>query len=428
MVRLGAREVARLEVRVPGETLHLVFAAGLGVGLLDAAGRARLREAMRGAPVSPAQARWRARFEGGEVRPGARAVDLHHGERSARVECGRGEDLVWTEGAPASPLEPVTREALEARAPTILESLARAGVAGRRDRLRRALAKAVARVGRRVAAVKADLERTNAADAMALRAHLFVAAAGAAPRGAARLEAVDWSTGEPVAAELPIDPARGAREQIDGMFRRARRLKEGARIAERRLADAQGALAGLESALAGLGAPEPDFDALEARARDAAPRDFKLSEGSAAQPAGGGRARRGATRLPYRTFAGGSGSLVLVGRGAADNDALSLHVARPHDLWLHAKDRNGAHVIVPLDRGASCPPDLLVEAAHLAAHFSDARDERVVDIQYTPRRYLRKPRGSGPGFVVVEREKVLVLRREDAILRRLLEAERLPDA
>ncbi|HEX4446537.1 MAG TPA: NFACT RNA binding domain-containing protein, partial [Polyangiaceae bacterium] len=115
---------------------------------------------------------------------------------------------------------------------------------------------------------------------------------------------------------------------------------------------------------------------------------------------------------------------ILVGRGAADNDALTLRVARAHDLWLHAKEHTGAHVIVALDRGASCPPELLVEAAHLAAHFSDARDETIVDVQYTPRRYVRKPRGTPPGLVVVEREKVIVLRRDESTLRRLLAGEK----
>ena len=80
-------------------------------------------------------------------------------------------------------------------------------------------------------------------------------------------------------------------------------------------------------------------------------------------------------------------------------------------------------MVVALEKGASCPPELLVEAAHLAAHFSEARDERIVDVQYTPRRYLRKPRGEAPGLVIVLREKVLVLRREEAVVRRLLEGE-----
>jgi predicted ribosome quality control (RQC) complex YloA/Tae2 family protein len=78
---------------------------------------------------------------------------------------------------------------------------------------------------------------------------------------------------------------------------------------------------------------------------------------------------------------------------------------------------------VPLDKGASCPGDLLVEAAHLAAHFSEARGQDVVEVQYTPRRYLRKPKGSAPGRVVVDREKVLVLRLQPELLRKLLERE-----
>jgi predicted ribosome quality control (RQC) complex YloA/Tae2 family protein len=82
-------------------------------------------------------------------------------------------------------------------------------------------------------------------------------------------------------------------------------------------------------------------------------------------------------------------------------------------------------VIVPVERGQSCPAEDLVDAAHLAAHFSDARDERAVDVQYTPKRHLRKPKGSPVGFVLVDREKVLALRLDAALLRALLEREEL---
>ena len=126
---------------------------------------------------------------------------------------------------------------------------------------------------------------------------------------------------------------------------------------------------------------------------------------------------------PYRAFASAGGARILVGRGAEKNDALTFHVARPHDLWLHAKNRTGAHVVPPLDNRASCPADVLVEAAHLAAHFSDAREEDLVEIQHTPRRYVRKPRKSPAGLVVVDREKVMLLRRRPEVLRGLLERE-----
>jgi len=420
IARLGEREVALLEVRVPGETLHVVGAAGLGVGLLDEVGHRQLRETMKGLPAAPAQAFWRSRFEGARVRASQKGLEIAREGRSVVADFGRGVAVTLAEGAlPEGATE--GRAALEERGHGLVEALARAGDGDRRELLRKALGKAIARVARRVTAVEGDLARTETADDLARRAQLFVVAAASAPRGAQKLEAVDWSSGKAQTIALALDPARGAREQIDGLFKRARRLKEGARIARERLAEARKAQAGLEAALAALGEAGANLEALEGRARAAAPRDFK-----AGPEAGGGRAKGGrpAPRVPYRTFAGASGAVILVGRGAADNDALTLHVGRPHDLWLHAKDRTGAHVIVPLEKNASCPPELFVEAAHLAAHFSDAREETVVDVQYTPRRYLRKPKGSPPGTVIVDREKVLVLRKDEGVLRRLLEGER----
>jgi hypothetical protein len=425
--RLGDRQVALLDVRAPGETVRVVCAAGMGVGIVDAERRDRLREALRGAPVAPAQALWRARFEGARVRASAGALEVSRADRRVRVDCGGRGQLELTlvpDGAIAGG-DLAERGALEEKGAAIAAALAGLGVASRRDALRRALSKSIARVSRRIDAVRGDLARTETADALAQRAQLFVAAAATAPRGADRLQAVDWSTGEAVPIEMPLDPSRGARDQIDALFRRARRLKEGARIGRSRLDEALAARGGLEAAIADLGGRDADLDAIEARARTAAPRDFKMSGApSGGAPRDRSRKSQGAEpRRPYRAFAGASGTRILVGRGAADNDALTLHVARPHDLWLHAKDRTGAHVIVPLPKGASCPAELLVEAAHLAAHFSDARDDAVVDVQYTPRRYLRKPRGSAPGAVIVDREKVMALRRDDAVLRRLLESE-----
>jgi predicted ribosome quality control (RQC) complex YloA/Tae2 family protein len=134
--------------------------------------------------------------------------------------------------------------------------------------------------------------------------------------------------------------------------------------------------------------------------------------------------RQAGVRLPYREFMTGDSSAVLVGRGAADNDRLTLRVARPHDLWLHARGVTGAHVVVRLAKGKSCSPDALVDAATLAAHFSDLRGESVVDVLYTPRRFVHKRKGSPVGSVTLEREKVMPVRIEAARLQRLLENEK----
>ena len=85
-------------------------------------------------------------------------------------------------------------------------------------------------------------------------------------------------------------------------------------------------------------------------------------------------------------------------------------------------------MIVPIAKNKSCPAELLIDAAHLAAHFSDARGESVVEITTAPRKWVRKPRGAAPGAVVVERERVITLRLEPDRLRALLAGEVVPGA
>jgi predicted ribosome quality control (RQC) complex YloA/Tae2 family protein len=290
--------------------------------------------------------------------------------------------------------------------------------------LRRAIAKTATRIERRAAAVQGDLAQADEAEAAAERARLFVAEAARAARGTRVLAVTDWSTGEARSIEMPLDPAKSAKEQLDAVFRRARRMKDGRAVARKRLEQARSTLQTLATIASELEvAAAADVPALQARAIAAAPRDFKPIAPAAAGTAPRRRAMQ-EPAPPYRLFTGADGSTILVGRGAAHNDELTLHVARPRDLWLHTKSVPGAHVIVRLAKGATPTSETLVDAAHLAAHFSDARDETVVEIQYVQRRYVRKPRGSAPGAVVVDREKVIVLRKQEAVLRRLLDGER----
>ena len=434
--------VAVLRLRAPGETSYLILVAGRrgrAVGLL--ASRPWKGAGLPGGSLPDGERlRFRARLEGARVEAlGPRRILLRKGEARFALEAGAGEGArVTLREVPAE--EPLADdearagddsdagddEALRAAGERIARELGEDALATRRQELGRAMAKARARVERRVEAVRADLGRIGEADALAARATAFVAEASRAPRGATRLTVTDWSTGEPRPLELSLDPARPAREQIDAMFKRSRRLKLGAAIARRRLDEASQAAARLDAVAARLGAVTAlaEVEALAVEARAAAPRDFALAARSGG---GGGKAAAGGAKAapsrPFRLYRDAAGERILVGRGAAHNDALTFHHARPHDLWLHAKGRTGAHVIVPLEKGHTCPADRLVDAAHLAAHFSEAREEAIVEVQHTERRYLRKPRGSAPGLVVVDREKVLVLRVERERIARLLAAE-----
>ncbi len=284
-----------------------------------------------------------------------------------------------------------------------------------------ALERAIRKICRRVDAVKGDLRKIDQADELIARATLLSTHAHGSKRGAKELSVDDWSTGERVERVIPLDPAKTAREQADALFHRAKRMKRGRVVAEDRLAKAERTLEALRTLLseAGTCEDEEQLHSCEQRAILLGALDPPTPVRAVPKESG--------ERLPYRTFRSGEHT-ILVGRGAKDNDMLTTRVARPQDLFLHVKGTPGAHVIVPLQKGASCPAEVLIDAAHLAAHYSDARGEAVVDIVYVPRRYVRKRRGSPAGSVSLDREKVLVLRVETARLQKLLAAADGPGA
>ncbi len=101
------------------------------------------------------------------------------------------------------------------------------------------------------------------------------------------------------------------------------------------------------------------------------------------------------------------GFRVVVGRSAQENDVLLRRAGRD-DLWLHARDVPGAHVIIRRG-GRPVPEEVLRRAAEFAAWFSRARGELKVPVSYTEVRYVKKPRGAPPGTVTLVHEHVIVV-------------------
>src|SRR4029077_12297780 len=96
---------------------------------------------------------------------------------------------------------------------------------------------------------------------------------------------------------------------------------------------------------------------------------------------------------------------LLVGRGARENHRLTFTVARPEDLWLHAREVPGAHVIVKDPEGRAGAADLR-EAAEVAAFFSEASGESQVDVHVTRRKHVKPARG-GAGRVLLGHTETL---------------------
>lgn len=112
--------------------------------------------------------------------------------------------------------------------------------------------------------------------------------------------------------------------------------------------------------------------------------------------------------LPYRPYEF-RGFQILVGKGASQNDALLRYHAHKDDLWLHAKDVSGSHVLLKKKAGQSFPTDVKEKAASLAAWYSKRKNDTLCPVICTPRKWVRKPKGAAPGAVTLEKEEQVLL-------------------
>lgn len=114
------------------------------------------------------------------------------------------------------------------------------------------------------------------------------------------------------------------------------------------------------------------------------------------------------------SFIASDGTEILVGKNNLQNEKLTLHTAKKTDIWLHAKNIPGSHVIIKSNNPSD---ETLFEAAMLAAYFSKFRSSANVPINYVQVKNIRKPNGSKPGFVIYEGQKTLtVTPTEDFVL------------
>ena len=111
---------------------------------------------------------------------------------------------------------------------------------------------------------------------------------------------------------------------------------------------------------------------------------------------------------PFRRFSH-MGYDIFVGKNGKNNDELSFKFATKDDTWLHAKDVAGSHVVIRHQAGKDMPKPVLEFAASLAAYFSKSKNDTVVPVIYTPRKYIRKRKGDPPGKVVLNREEVILV-------------------
>ncbi|MFQ5507738.1 MAG: NFACT RNA binding domain-containing protein [Leptospirillia bacterium] len=252
------------------------------------------------------------------------------------------------------------------------------------------------RTERRIAAMRRDLKKLTGWQRWEREGELLSAHRHLMRRGMERVTVTDWYADDCAERVILLDPGRTPDENIEARFKRMRKAKKGMPLLEGRIAEAEKELNRLlrEGPVA---LPEPADQA----------------------PFGGGKQEV----AHFRRFRAADGWEVYVGRSATENDRLTFRFARGNDLWFHARDVPGSHVLL---RGrGEAPQHVVLQAALLAAHFSRLKKEGGGEVMYTPRKYLKRPRGGSPGQVLVTQERVLDVGLETEALAQLL-AARIP--
>ena len=247
-----------------------------------------------------------------------------------------------------------------------------------------------ARARRKAAAQTLELEKAQDREQLRVCAELILAnraqlEQNARGAGAYRLENY-YDENKPL--NIPANPAQSPAQNAQAYFKRYRKAKTAAAMLSDFIAQAQREAAYLDSVadLLQRAESQAEIDALRAELEAQGyckPKAVKKSA-KTKPPA----------PLEYKTS---KGLRVLVGRNNLQNEQLTFKTAKAGDLWFHAKDYPGSHVIL-CAQGQPPGEQCIAEAAAIAAWHSKARGRAAVD--YTPVKALKKPPGAAPGQVI----------------------------
>ncbi|MHC1758411.1 MAG: NFACT family protein [Negativicutes bacterium] len=217
--------------------------------------------------------------------------------------------------------------------------------------------------------------------------------------------------------EIPLDPALGPMANVQRYYKKYSRAKRAQELIQQQIVQCREDILYLESIALSLNDSISRQETLEIIQ--------ELIE--TGYMSATGRPRAFSKPSEPRKIALSSGSVIFVGRNNRQNDIVTFKTAQPRDLWFHTKDIPGSHVILRSAGGSPSLPDM-EKAAHLAAWFSKARESANVPVDYTERRFVKKPSGAKLGFVIYEKQKTLWMTPEASIVSSLLQENVRPSS
>lgn len=245
------------------------------------------------------------------------------------------------------------------------------------------------------------VEESEKADRYKQLGEIILGSLHAVEKGMKSVTLPDFFDSEMREIQIELDEKLAPKENAERYFKRYRKSRDAVATAEARRQMTENEIAQLQSALeeAESAKSVESLRGMRAALTSAGLLRQEISHERQESEFDGHRIRR--VNTP-------DGWEILYGESSTSNDYLTQKVARPNDVWLHARQITGAHVIVRMaGKKGGIPRPVLTQAAKIAAMNSDAKHSSLVPVDHTLRKFVHKPRGSAPGFVIYRNEKTI---------------------
>ena len=263
--------------------------------------------------------------------------------------------------------------------------------------LRRRLDKHYKRIAKKEAIHQLALQEAEHADLYRHQGELLTANFHLIPSSADSIQVPDYTQEGMPLVTIELDPSLSPSNNVKRIFKRYTKAKARSVHAKEQLEKTVVELNYLENIFLQIELAE-DIQVLKEI-------EAELEKAGYLKPKAKRKSAKTSAPLGPQRYLSSDGLSILVGRNNRQNDELTFRLAGPNHLWLHARNIAGSHVAILAE--GEVPHDTLLQAAQLAAYFSEHRSSPKVAVDYTLRKHVRKPKGAQPGFVHYDHAKTI---------------------
>jgi predicted ribosome quality control (RQC) complex YloA/Tae2 family protein len=273
--------------------------------------------------------------------------------------------------------------------------------------LERFIANEKAKNEKKLKKLEQTLKEAEKAEQYRLYGELLTANLYAIKRGDKQVEVINYYDENGSTVTIPLDPQKSPSENAQSYFQKYQKAKNSVQIVQEQIERTKQEIDYFERLLQQMESASPkDVEEI---------REELVEEGYLRARQAKQTKKQKQEKIELEKYIASDGTEILVGKNNKQNDYLTNKLAHKDEVWLHTKDIPGSHVVI---RSKNPSEQTILEAANLAAYFSKARQSSSVPVDYTKVRYVKKPSGAKPGYVIYENQQTIyVTPDEDLVIK-----------